>query len=49
LGQIENARALAALRGFQQSAAAGLFHVVTVGGYGQDVERLVARRGSHFS
>src|SRR5271166_1362115 len=38
LRQIEDAGALAALRGFQQRPAAGLLYVITVRGDGQDVE-----------
>src|ERR1700733_16197000 len=41
LGQIEDARALSALRRFQQSAAAGLFRVIAGGSDRQNVERLV--------
>ena len=45
LRQVEDARALAALRGLQQRAAAGLLYVVAVRGDGQDVQRLEVERG----
>ena len=38
LREVENARALPALRGFQQRAAAGLLDVVAVRGDGQHVQ-----------
>ena len=40
---------LAALRRFQQCAAAGLLHVITVGGNGQDVETLTLWSGDIHS
>ena len=37
-GEIENARFVASVGHFQECAAAGEFHVVGVGGYGEQVE-----------
>jgi hypothetical protein len=39
LSQIEDAGAMPLLGGFEQSAATGLFHIITMGGNSQDVER----------
>ncbi len=44
-GEIENSGAISALRHLQQSAAAGLLYVVTVGGKGKNIEW----RGGHQS
>src|SRR5436309_13722552 len=49
LCQIEDARALPALRGFQQSAAAGLFHIVAMCGNGKNVQGFSQRKGRHVS
>ncbi len=38
LGEVEDAGAMAALRHLEQGAAAGLLHVVTVSGDGEDVQ-----------
>ena len=46
LRQVENARALPALRGFQQRPAAGLLDIVAVRGNGQDVQRFGVGRGA---
>src|ERR1700722_16641780 len=49
LGQVEDSRALAMLRPFQQRAATGLLHVVAVRRDRQDVEGLARGEGRHVS
>jgi hypothetical protein len=41
LRQVEDASAVAALRRFEQSSAASLFHIITVRSQGKNVERHV--------
>jgi hypothetical protein len=48
LREVEDPGVLATLSGFQQCAAAGLLHVITMGGDGQDVETLTLRSGRHL-
>ncbi len=45
LRQVEDARALPALRGLQQSSAASLLYIVAVRGDGKNVQRLDVEEG----